>query len=108
MSIELIVKRLPDGIEQYVPVSTSPAFQRYWLPVAHQLQLRLIPKMMDPLFLLEQERQELLGELRTLADWFAQHARVASAEPGPIEERILLLIAELEQRNCNDYELSFG
>jgi hypothetical protein len=107
MSIELIVKRLPDGPEQRLPVSTSPAFERYWLPVARQLHLHLVPLMSDSLFLLEQERVELVRELCALADWFAEHARVTAAEPGPIEERLHQLVSELEQRNCREYELSF-
>ncbi len=107
MSIQLVMKRLPDGPEQHVPVSTTPAFERYWLPAARQLQLRLVPQMMDCLFLLEGERQELLRELRALRDWMAKHAPAASAEPGPVEERILLLIGELETHKCNEYDLSF-
>jgi hypothetical protein len=107
MSIQLTVKRLPDGPEHHVPVSTNPAFEQYWLPVAQQLELPLVPLMMDSLFLLEREREDLVRELRTLADWFTEHARVNSAEAGPIEERIRQLVAELEQRNCREYELSF-
>jgi hypothetical protein len=107
MSIELAVKRLVDGAEYHLPVSTTPAFQRYWLPAAQELRLSLVPQMMDALFLLEPERRELRRGLRTLADWFATHARAAPEEPGPIEERIVRVLAELEQRNCIDYELSF-
>src|SRR5256885_6261564 len=107
MSIELVMKRLPDGPEQHVPVSTGPAFERYWLPAARQLHLRLVPQMSDCLFLLEEERQELVRELRALCEWLAQHARAGSAEPSPVEQRILLLIAELEEHPCNEYELSF-
>jgi hypothetical protein len=107
MSIELVMKRRPDGPEQHVPVSTSPAFERYWLPVARQLNLRLVPQMMDCLFLLEEERQELVRELRAVGDWFAKHARAGSAGPSAVEERILLLIGELDTHNCNEYDLSF-
>jgi hypothetical protein len=107
MSIELAVKRLADGAEYHLPVSTTPAFQRYWLPAARELHLSLVPRMMDALFLLEPQRCELVRELRTLADWFATHARAAPGEPGPIEERIVLVLAELEQRNCIEYEMSF-
>jgi hypothetical protein len=64
--------------------------------------------MMDSLFLLEHERVEMVRELRALADWFANHSRVTSAEPGPVEERIHQLAAELEQRTCREYELSFS
>jgi hypothetical protein len=107
MSIELVMKRLPDGPEEHLPVSTSPAFECHWLPAARQLHLRLVPQMMDCLFLLEEERQELVRELRALGDWLAKQARAGSAEPSPVEERIRLLIAELEEHTCNEYDLSF-
>jgi hypothetical protein len=56
--------------------------------------------MRDCLFLLEGERQELVRELRTLGDWLAKQAR--AAEPGPVVERIQLLIAELEEHTCSE------
>jgi hypothetical protein len=45
MSIEFVMKRLPDGPEEQVSVSTTPTFERYWLPPAQQLRLRLVPQM---------------------------------------------------------------
>jgi hypothetical protein len=63
--------------------------------------------MRDCLFLLEEERQELVRELRALSDWLAKHARAGATEPGAVVERILLLIEELETHNCNEYDLSF-
>jgi hypothetical protein len=107
MSILLVIKKSADRTEYQVPVSTTPAFQQYWLPVARELNLILVPQLQENLFLLEEDRRDLVAEFRRLAQWFEMHSRTIPSEPGPIEARIRLILSELEQHDCLDYEITF-
>jgi len=90
MSVSLLIKDTKDAVQRLVPVAVQAIFNSKWLPGAQELGLEWVDLMETGFDVTNENRMDVLSELRRLRGWMERRGDTLELE------RLDQLVTEVE------------
>jgi hypothetical protein len=109
MSVALLVEQVDgEAADKYIPVATERFFLDYWLSVIKKLNLTWLSLIQPGLPITEEDLPAVLVELHVLQQQLPAFYAAQSEEFGYMNQRLSMLLAELEALQGKQVALYLG